>query len=56
LELVTQLGCDFAQGFYFSRPLEPDAVLALLRRGLQLDSWQDHPSAGKTRAPFCAKR
>ncbi len=24
-------GCDEAQGFYFSRPLSPEALLALLR-------------------------
>ncbi len=31
LRLVTELGCDQAQGFYLSRPLAPDAVEGYLR-------------------------
>jgi EAL domain-containing protein (putative c-di-GMP-specific phosphodiesterase class I) len=33
LRLVTELGCDMAQGFYLARPLTPDAVGQLLRAG-----------------------
>ncbi|MBV9109710.1 MAG: bifunctional diguanylate cyclase/phosphodiesterase, partial [Gemmatimonadetes bacterium] len=33
LRLVRSLGCEYAQGFYFSPPLEPDALLALLESG-----------------------
>jgi EAL domain-containing protein (putative c-di-GMP-specific phosphodiesterase class I) len=32
LEAVRHLGCHLGQGFLFSRPLEPDAFEALLRR------------------------
>jgi EAL domain-containing protein (putative c-di-GMP-specific phosphodiesterase class I) len=31
LELVTELGCDFAQGFLFSKAVEADAVTAMLQ-------------------------
>ena len=31
LRLITEAGCDSAQGFFLSRPLEPDAVAKLLR-------------------------
>ena len=30
-QALRELGCDFAQGFYFSRPLEPAALEELLR-------------------------
>jgi len=30
LEQVVRLGCDLAQGFYFSRPLPPEALAALV--------------------------
>jgi EAL domain-containing protein (putative c-di-GMP-specific phosphodiesterase class I) len=33
LRLVTELGCDIAQGFYLSRPLTPDAFGRFLRAG-----------------------
>ena len=33
LDLVTEIGCDQAQGFYLSRPLTPDAVAHFLRGG-----------------------
>jgi diguanylate cyclase (GGDEF)-like protein len=33
LRLVTELGCDMAQGFYLSRPLTPDAFGRFLRAG-----------------------
>jgi diguanylate cyclase (GGDEF)-like protein/PAS domain S-box-containing protein len=33
LRLVRSLGCEYAQGFFFSPPLEPDALLALLESG-----------------------
>ena len=42
LEVLTRLGCDFVQGFYFSRPVPPerfaayvDAERARLRTGEQ---------------------
>ena len=31
-ELMEELGCDFIQGFYFSRVLPPDAAEERLRR------------------------
>jgi EAL domain-containing protein (putative c-di-GMP-specific phosphodiesterase class I) len=30
LELLRSFGCDYAQGFFFSRALEPDATRNLL--------------------------
>ena len=33
LDLVTEIGCDQAQGFYLSRPLTPDSVAHYLRGG-----------------------
>jgi diguanylate cyclase (GGDEF)-like protein len=33
LDLVTEVGCDQAQGFYLSRPLTPEAVPDYLRNG-----------------------
>ena len=30
--LPAETGCNFAQGFYFSKPLPPEAALAVLRR------------------------
>jgi EAL domain-containing protein (putative c-di-GMP-specific phosphodiesterase class I) len=38
LALVTELGCDFGQGFFFSRPIEADAVAEMLRKGPVLDA------------------
>ena len=32
-EMLEVLGCDFAQGYHFSPPLELDELVALLRRG-----------------------
>jgi EAL domain-containing protein (putative c-di-GMP-specific phosphodiesterase class I)/GGDEF domain-containing protein len=34
LGLLRALGCEFGQGYLFSRPLDPDAAAALLRDGL----------------------
>ena len=34
LQRLHKMGCDVAQGFYFSRPLATDAVGALLCRNL----------------------
>jgi diguanylate cyclase (GGDEF)-like protein len=31
-EELRTLGCDFGQGYHFSRPIEPDALIELLRR------------------------
>ena len=31
LELLKQYGCDIAQGYLFSRPVEPDALIAWIR-------------------------
>ena len=33
LDLVTEIGCDQAQGYHLSRPLTPDAVARYLRGG-----------------------
>ncbi|MDV6374139.1 putative bifunctional diguanylate cyclase/phosphodiesterase [Deinococcus arenicola] len=33
LEAVRNFGCDFGQGYFFSRPLDPDRVSELLDRG-----------------------
>ncbi|MCB1056033.1 MAG: EAL domain-containing protein [Acidobacteria bacterium] len=33
LDAVRGLGCEWAQGYHFSRPLDADEALALLRRG-----------------------
>jgi EAL domain-containing protein (putative c-di-GMP-specific phosphodiesterase class I) len=32
-ELLKEMACDFAQGFHFARPLEPNEAGELLRRG-----------------------
>lgn len=37
LQLVTDLGCDFAQGYLFARPSAVDEVTALLRRSTTLE-------------------
>jgi EAL domain-containing protein (putative c-di-GMP-specific phosphodiesterase class I) len=31
---LRELGCDWAQGYFFARPLEPDAATARLRAEL----------------------
>lgn len=41
---VKGLGCEYAQGFYFSRPLAPDALWALLGR---LDDLRIEPEASE---------
>jgi EAL domain-containing protein (putative c-di-GMP-specific phosphodiesterase class I) len=33
LDLLREMGCDMAQGFYFARPLPPEAASRLLARG-----------------------
>lgn len=33
LSLIAELGCDFGQGYLFSKPVEPDAVITILRNG-----------------------
>jgi EAL domain-containing protein (putative c-di-GMP-specific phosphodiesterase class I) len=35
LEKLRRLGCDFAQGYLFAKPLDPDAVADLLARSPQ---------------------
>ena len=34
LQRLHEMGCDIAQGFYFSRPLPTEAIGALLHRNL----------------------
>ncbi|MDP9350018.1 MAG: EAL domain-containing protein, partial [Chloroflexota bacterium] len=39
VELLRSLGCRFAQGYYFARPMTSDAVGALLAKGGRLGTW-----------------
>jgi diguanylate cyclase (GGDEF)-like protein len=57
LDSVTELGCDFGQGYLFSPPLEPDAVTELLRRGLRLDPRLESlgGAAQKERTPVASR-
>ena len=32
LELLRKMGCEEVQGYYFSKPLPPEGVAALLRK------------------------
>ena len=34
--LVAEMGCDLLQGYYFSRPLQPQAVQRFLEAGTSL--------------------
>ena len=46
LELLSKLGCDFAQGYYLSRPKDGDALGPLIRAGVVPDErHRAHPSS-----------
>ncbi len=49
LDFLTQLGCRYAQGFLFARPLTEDAALDLVAAGAQR-AWPDFPGAGPLHA------
>ncbi len=34
LSVIRKLGCEYAQGYYFSKPLEANAVNSLIQRSL----------------------
>ncbi len=56
LDMLTFSGCDEIQGFYFSRPVEPQACERMIRQGLAL-AWQaapDHEAHGRWRMPMAA--
>lgn len=40
---LVELGCRYAQGFYFSRPLDPIAAETLVAKGLEPQHQQHHP-------------
>ena len=41
LELLKQMGCEFGQGFYFSRPVAAPIAEAMIARQTATASWQD---------------
>lgn len=49
LSLLTEIGCDVAQGFYFSRPLPPDRFAAWLTAQTAASS-SNRPSSSRLRA------
>ena len=43
LELLKSWGCRSAQGFYFAKPMSPEDITPLLRRGkIELESRHGH--------------
>ncbi len=50
LDQLSGLDCDFVQGYYFSRPVEPDAAEALITR-FALVSGESRPSSQRIATP-----
>ena len=50
LRRLRKLGCDHGQGFYFSRPLEPESLEVLLGAEMQWIDEADHHAAGESAA------
>jgi diguanylate cyclase (GGDEF)-like protein/PAS domain S-box-containing protein len=54
LGMLTALGCDYVQGFYFSKPVSPQAIAASLEQEKQLQAFRDSlgtDPAGRESAP-----
>ena len=47
LDLLIEAGCDYAQGYYFAKPIAPDQFEALLQNGAE-QQWQQRLAAKKT--------
>jgi EAL domain-containing protein (putative c-di-GMP-specific phosphodiesterase class I) len=44
------MGCEFAQGYFFSRPVDLTGIVALLKRPSWPMEWNDHTEAILRRA------
>jgi predicted signal transduction protein with EAL and GGDEF domain len=55
---LKQLGCEFAQGFYFSPPLSPEDALKFIARHFRADESEDamaeQPNEGDSEAASSA--